>query len=210
MSTVKKVTKWTVVLGLGKLTVSQAIANTKLYIDKMTGNSNFPTPVPLLSVMTTQLNKLDAAYTLAQSKTKGTAAAMRTELKVNNVLLKQLAGYVEAVANSNHDQGVSIIEGAGMNVRKRPVYVPKTFAVVLGKTPGTVLLSTHAVPKSSYLYEMTTDPTLATGWSTVVINQTVKYTKAGLTSGTRYYFRVSVITKGMQASYSPVLNVIIP
>jgi hypothetical protein len=193
-----------------RLPVSQVIANTKLYLQKMTGNASFATPNPTLAAISAQLTKLEASYLLSQSRAKGTVSQMRTDLKTLVILLKALAAYVEGIANADPDNAVTIIQSAGMVVKKTPNRAPKTFTAVVGKSPGSALLNTKAVSRSTYLYEMTTDPTNAASWVQIAANLTVKFIKTGLTSGTRYYFRVAVVTKGIQGAWSHVLNVMIP
>jgi hypothetical protein len=210
MSTTKKLPKAVAVLGLSGITVPKLVLKTNLIIGKMAGNTNFPTPTPTLTLVTTQLNKLITAQDLVQTKVSGSAVAMHAEAKSLEVLLKQLAAYVAAIATSNFAEAAVIIESAGMNIRQQKALAGKTFSAKLGKTPGTVLLNTKAAARSSYLYEMTTDPSTAASWAQIAICQTVRFTQIGLTSGIRYYFRVAVITKAVPGLWSPVLNVIIP
>ncbi len=210
MSTKPKVVKHLVALNLSKLTVPQIIANTKLYVQNMTGNTNFPTPSPALSTVSTQLAKLEASYTVSQTRVKGSVATMRADQKALVILLKALASYVEQVANETPDTAEATIASSGMPLKKPRPHVNKTFSVTLSKDPDTVVLNTKAVKDSSYVYQVTTDATNANSWTNVIISNTAKYTKNGFSSGTRYYFRVAVITKNVQGPWSPVLSVIVP
>jgi hypothetical protein len=210
MSTKPKVTKQEVALGLSKLTVPQMITNTKLYVQNMTGNTNFPTPSPALSTVSTQLAKLEASYTVSLTRVKGSVAAMHEDRIALVVLLKALASYVEQIGNSVPETAASVISSSGMPLKKAKPHVNKTFSVTLSKDPDTVILNTKAERASSYLYQVTTDATNANGWTNVIISNTAKYTKNGFSSGTRYYFRVAVITKNVQGPWSPVLSVIVP
>jgi hypothetical protein len=210
MSKIIKLPKTIAVLGLSRITVPGLILKTSLIEGKMTGNTYFPSPLPALSVITTQLGKLVAAQNLVQTKVSGSASAMHAEAKTLEILLKQLTSYVETTANNDPPNAIVIIESAGLQIRKHTSHGQKVFSAKLGKTPGTVLLNTKAAVRSSYLFEMTTDPNTATSWAQIAISQTVKFTQIGLTSGIRYYFRVAVITKSVQGTWSPVLNVIIP
>jgi hypothetical protein len=210
MTTTKKVPKVTAVLGLAKLTNPQKLVKATAIRDKMTGNSNFPNPTPTLATVTAQLDKAKASLQAAQSKAHGASSPMHADIKALLVLLDQLASYVTAVANADGENAIAITESSGMSVKKQPLRLPKTFTAVAGKTPGSVSLSTKAIKGSVYIYEMSTDPTNATLWTVISTDNKVKYTKTGLTSGTRYYFRVALITKSVQAPWSAVLNVIIP
>jgi hypothetical protein len=210
MSKTIKIPKTIAVLGLAHITIPQLILKTDLISGKLTGNTNFPSPLPALATITTQLGKLVAAQNLVQTRVSGSASAMHAEAKALEILLKQLTSYVETIANNDPPNAIVLIESAGLKIKQYTPRGAKVFSAKSGKTPGTVLLNTKAAARSSYLYEMTTDPNTATSWAQIAISQTVKFTQIGLTSGIRYYFRVAVITKAIQGTWSPVLNVIIP
>ncbi|MFI5151648.1 MAG: hypothetical protein ACHQRM_18125 [Bacteroidia bacterium] len=207
----KKVPKKEAALKLGRLPVAQVISNAKHYVQSMTGNAYFPSPTPPLSAVSTQISKLESAVAVAQTRVRGSVGAMNVERKALTIQLLNLASYVQTIANADPDNSEIIITSAGMDVKKASVKPPKIFSVTLSKTiPNAVVLNTKAVKASSYIYEMTTDTTNPNGWTVAIISNTVKYTKTGFASGTRYYFRVAVITKNIQGPWSPVLNVIIP
>jgi hypothetical protein len=211
MSTTPKVQKKLVALGLSKLSAPQVIANTKLYVQKMTGNTNFPTPTPSLTTVSTQLATLETAYTLSQTRVKGSVSKMKVELKALEILLKNLASYVETIANADPDNAENIINSSGMPVKKPRTVQPKLFTAVLTKIPGQVRLDSKAVNRSScYIYQMTTDPNAATSWQTILTSNNVKDLVNGLASNTRYYFRVAVSTKGIQGAWSTPINVLMP
>jgi hypothetical protein len=211
MSTIKKEPKHVAVLDLTKLTVPQILLKATNIVTKMTGNVHFPTPTPTLAAVSAAITLASDALATAQTKAKGTASPMHAAVKALEILLKQLLAYVETTANADEANGVAIIESAGMSVRKTATRKPKVFtAVNIPLSPGSVLLNTKSVPRSVYHYQMTTDPNTGSSWVTISINQVVKYIKTGLTSGTKYYFRVAVITKSIEGPWSPVLSVSIP
>jgi hypothetical protein len=125
-------------------------------------------------------------------------------------MLKGLAGYVETAANADPPNAENIINSSGMPVKKTPVIQPKIFTAVAMKTPGIVRLNSKATPRASYVYEMTTDPATPASWSNIYIGGIVKFDKTGLTTGTRYYFRVAVSLKGILGAWSHTLSVIVP
>ncbi len=210
MTAIKKVPKHVAVLDLSRLTVPQILLKATSIVEKMTGNAHFPTPVPTLASISAAITLASNALALAQTKAKGTSSPMHAAVKTLVGLLKQLLAYVEAIANSDEPNGIAIIESAGMSVRKPATRKPKVFTAVTGPTPGSVLLNTKAQPRSVYIYQMTTDPTTLTSWVTISTSQVVKYLKTGLTSNTKYYFRVAVVTKSVEAPWSPVLSVFVP
>ncbi|HXC05495.1 MAG TPA: hypothetical protein VNZ86_12125, partial [Bacteroidia bacterium] len=184
--------------------------NTKLYLQKMTGNTNFPTPTPSLASISTQLAVVEADYTVSQTRVKGSVSKMHAELKTLEIALKALAAYVESVANTTPDQAENIIQSAGMTVKKAANRKPKVFTVIQTKVTGQVQVNSKAVSRSStYIYQMTTDPNTATTWQTVITSNNVKGLVNGLSAGIRYYFRVAVSTKGVQAAWSAPINIVV-
>ncbi len=186
------------------------MANTKSYLQQMTGNSYFPSPVPTLAAVEAQLAKLEAAYTTSQTRQKGTVADMHAELKTLCLQLKMLAMYVEDTANANPEMAVGIMASSGMPARKTLEVPPKLFTVKLTGIPGEVRLNNKAVPGASYIYAMTTDPKTSATWVNIIFSREVKNVYGGLVSGTRYYFRTAIVQKSVQGPWSEVINMIIP
>ena len=90
----------------------------------MTGNGSFPTPSPTLAAVSAAINDLQTAETAALARTKG-AVATRNEKRVALVaLLEQLRSYIQSTADATIKNGASIIQSAGITVRKTPVRAP--------------------------------------------------------------------------------------
>jgi len=209
MSTKPKVVKRLVALGTSRLSVVQLISDTRHYVTSMTANTLFPTPSPDLASITTQVNLVEADYNVSLTRVKGSVAKMRAEQKKLVILLKGLAAYVETIANANPDHALDIIASAGMAVKKSPVRKPKTFSAVNGKLKGTVMLSNKGIPRGTYIYEMTTDPNTPASWTYIYTGSNVKFTKTGLVSGTRYYFRGAISNKGIQGDWTVATDVLV-
>jgi hypothetical protein len=201
--------KKSIALGLSKVTVPVMIQNARHYVTSMTGNVNFPNPSPSLVSITSQINLLEADYTVALTRVKGSVAKMRTEERGLVILLKPLAAYVEGIANADVLHTSEIIASSGMPEKKPAVLKPKVFTVVQGTVKGSVNLNSKAARNSAYIYQMTTDPTTVASWTTIYTGTKVKFSKTGLTSSTRYYFRVAVSTKGVQENWSTVIDVMV-
>jgi hypothetical protein len=209
MSTKPKIIKRIIALLLSKISIVQLISNARHYVTSMTGNAHFPTPNPDLASITTQVNLLETDYNVSLTRVKGSVAKMRAEQKKLIILLKGLAAYVETIANADPDHALDIIAGAGMVVRKTSVRKPHVFSVSNGKLKGTAVLTTKAVSRGTYLYQMTTDPNTPASWVQIYAGSNVKFTKTGLTSGTRYYFRGAVSSKGVLGDWTTPEDVLI-
>jgi hypothetical protein len=210
MSTPSKVPKEQVALGLSKLTVSQLITDTKLWTTSITGNTYFPNPSPSIATVNTQLSKLEAAYTVSQTRVKGSGVAMHSERKALELLLKSLGSYVEGVGNATPDQAAVIIDTTHMPRKKRSPHKSKVFTVETTRVPGEVMVNNKAVRNASYVYAMTTDPNTPSTWIDIISSRQVKNVHGGLISGTRYYFRTAVSIKGVLGAWSPVVNLVMP
>jgi hypothetical protein len=203
-----KMNKKSVALFLSKKSVPQIIADANLYVDQMNGNADFPNPVPSLSTIQIQVAQVQTAYTVAQTRQKGAVSAMYSVLKVLEVSLKQLASYVETVANADPDLAESIILSAGMTVKKTAVRAPKIFSVKQGITGEEVILNNKALKRAAYIYQLSTDPSKPDTWEIIYSGLRVKYIHKGLTPGIRYYFKTTVISKDGAIDNPAILSLI--
>jgi hypothetical protein len=96
-----------------------------------------------------------------------------------------------------------------MTVKRPSTRVSKGFLVRMGPLSGTLKLSTTAVIRGAYIYQMCTDPDNPVDWTTMYTGTRVKFLKTGLTVGTRYYFRVAVCAKGVQGDWSVTKNILV-
>jgi hypothetical protein len=124
----------------------------------MTGNPAFPTPNPPLAEVSTAIGDLQTAETAALARTKGAVAVRNEKRTALMVLLQLLKAYVQVTADANVENGPSIIESAGMAVRKVPVRAPRVFEARAGNVSGTVrLIAASAAHRASYDWEYSTD-----------------------------------------------------
>jgi hypothetical protein len=209
MSSKPKVKKVQSALGLAHLSVPQMLANAQHYVQQMTGNANFPSPTPTLASITTQIGVLTNAYNLSLTRVKGSVETMHLEEKILHSMLTPLAAYVEGIANADPVNAVKIFLSSGMPQKRTAVHNPKTFTVVNGKLKGSVVINSKATRGATYIYQMTTDQTNAGSWVTIYSAGKVKFTKLGLTSGTKYYFRMAQAIKGVQGNFGDVLELLV-
>jgi hypothetical protein len=206
---IEKVKRVVAVIKASKLPVAQLIANATHYVQSMTSNVNFPTPDPALSVITAEITALDAANQLALTRVKGSVGKMRTVQKQLITSLNGLAGYVTRISNNDPANAQNILTSSGMAEKKPSVRAPKTFSVKQGALTGTVVLNTKAITRGTYIYQMTTDVNTPASWTTIYIGGKVKFTKTGLTAGTKVYFREANVDKGVQGNYSDAISIVV-
>lgn len=200
-------------LKLSKQSVPTKIENARHYVTVMTGNANFPTPIPTLANVTTAVNNLEASYNAALAGGKVLTAIMRDKEAILNGLLIQLSHYVEATANGNE----TVILSAGMDVRVQAGGRRITgFTVQRGEMAGEIKLSTPAIPRNAYVWEMVADPLPVETeedpehtWEQIGISITASFIKEGLEIGKKFWFRVASIGKDGQSAWSDPLPKVI-
>ena len=197
-----------VVLKQAGLSIPKKIERSRFIVTSMTGNANFTTPSPTLATITANANNLETAHLASEGGGVDDTSNMHAKELVLDLSLKALAAYVEGIANSNPLNAEAIILSSGMDVKSGGGRTAKDFAAVQTGNPGEVKLSTVSSPRATFVFQMTTDPNTATSWVTIGQSTRATMIQSGLTSGTRYYFRVAMIDKNGQNPWSDVKNII--
>jgi hypothetical protein len=202
-------------LGLDKLSVAQLLELAKQVTKAMTGNASFPTPNPPLAQITTAANDLETA--------RQDALAARNEAKNKTIIqnqredelkasLRQLVSYVENVSAGNP----ALITSAGMDVKAivtsgGDVGAVESFTATTGDSDGEIDLAWNSVPGAqSYIIEQSMQAPPSAGWTQIKTTTKSNATITGLTSGTRYWFRVAAIGASGQGPWSDISTRIAP
>jgi hypothetical protein len=177
-------------------------------VTAMTGNASFPNPTPPLATVTTAINALQTAETAALARAKG-AVATRNEKRAALVqMLQQLKGNIQSAADANPDNSASIIQGAGIAVKKTPVRAPRVFGAKPGDVSGSVKLETDsAARRASYEWEYSVDG--GKTWVTAPATLQAKTTVSGLTPGATVTFRYRPVTKVGEGDWSQPTSIIV-
>jgi hypothetical protein len=177
-------------------------------VHAMTNNPAFPTPVPALSVISAAVSELQAAETLALTKAKGTAAARNDKRAVVVSLLQQLRGYVQAVADATPENGATIIQSAGIAVRKIPQRAARVFAAKQGPVSGSAkLTATVSARRASYEWQYSTDG--GKTWVSAPASLQAKTTIVGLPVGSSVQFRSKTVTKTGEGDWSQAIALLV-
>jgi hypothetical protein len=174
----------------------------------MTGNTSFPTPNPTLASVTEAVTDLQTAETAVLARTKG-AATVRNEKKTALVtLLQELRGYIQAQADANMENGASIIQSAGIAVKKTAVRAPRVFAAKPGAVSGTVKLMTNSAGhRASYEWQYSTNG--GTTWTTMPTTLQAKTSLTGLTAGSTVEFKYRPVTKTGEGNWSQPVSLLV-
>ncbi len=203
-------------LSLNRLSLSEKIAKARQIVASITGNSSFPTPSPALVLVTTAIDEAETAGAEAQQARQTAKEKTSVQNQKEDALVKiitKLAAYVESVAGDDEQ----IILSAGMDTRERGIVStesttqPLALSVSAGDHDGELDLSWDKVAGAkSYVIEKSGDPPTATGWIHAGVSTKSTFTVSGLTSGTRYWFRVAAVNTNGQSGWSDPATKIAP
>jgi hypothetical protein len=194
-------------LNLAPNKVPALVTYTQGIVKAMTGNPAFPSSAPALAAITAAANDLQTAETAALARTKGAVAVRNARRAALVVRLQQLRGTVQAAADADVENGAAIIQGAGMEVRKTPVRVPRVFDAKPGANSGSAkLVAASAGARSSYEWQYSTD---GKAWVTAASTIQAKTTIPGLTPGSTVQFRYRAVTKTGEGDWSQAVSLIV-
>ncbi|MGN6601598.1 MAG: fibronectin type III domain-containing protein [Ginsengibacter sp.] len=168
--------------------------------------ASFPTPVPSLDSINTELSKYEALLQTSATRDK-------VQVQLKNIskftllqMLSQLADYVNTTTS---DSAVLASSGFELNKLPQPITItaPENPTLSDGGGSGKLLFKFKAVRgASSYVYQYTTDATLQENSWVSIPATTTSYTFTGLTSGTNYHCRALAVGSNQQLKESIVLN----
>lgn len=202
-------------LNLRGLSALEIVALGRRVAASLTNNPDFPNPQPPLATLTAAIDDLETAVgDLDRSKQEtATKVSIKDDKQAAAVaLLRQSAAFVEAVGGDNE----SLILSAGMEVRSaaspsQPPAAPGDLSTSEGDHEGEVDLHWNKIKGAkSYEIQRSPDPPTATSWQHAAVSAKSSATISGLTSGTRYWFRVAAITSAGQSGWSDPATKIAP
>lgn len=203
-------------LNLSRLPITEKIAKARQIVSAMTNNPDFPSPQPPLAQATTAIDELDTAYADAQAarqdaKTK-TSIQNQKEETVDRTM-SRLASYIESASDGDEIK----IRGAGLDTRtpaassSDELAAPNALAATAGDHDGEIDLHWDKVGRArSYIIEMSADPPTNTSWQHKTVSLKSQVTIEGLTSGTKYWFRVAGVSTNGQSGWSDPATKIAP
>jgi hypothetical protein len=176
-------------------------------LNAMTGNASLPNPTIPLSTVTADLSAFQAAEASVVSRVKGATATRNEAYATLHADLQHLLAYVQLVADANPATAQSIIESAGMSVRKNATHPKSALSVEAGPASGSVKLVAKAVARrASYEWQFSTDQK---NWTLAAVTLQAKTAIGGLTSGTVYYFRFRGVTAAGEGAFSQVVFLLV-
>ena len=188
--------------------VGDFIAYATRIVAAMTGNPLFPTPTPALAALTAAIVDLQNAQTAALARTQGAATTRDEKRAAVAVMLRQLRSYVQSIADATPENGASIIESAGMAVRKTPVHAARASGAKQGPVSGSAhLTAVVAARRASYEWQYSLDG--GKTWIDVAGTLKASTTVTGLPVGTAVQFRSRAITKAGETDWSQAVVLVV-
>ncbi len=172
----------------------------------MTGNAWFPTPNPPLAQVTSDLDALDAAETLAKQRAPGAAAAR--DLKKKTVLddIEALKAYVHSVMMQNIASAMAIVLSAGMSPKQFGLRTKLPIDAFVSDVPGQAILRAKAVTKGRVAYEWQISSDSGKTWVDLGITTDADTTAEGLVAGSVYMFRVRATVKKTTGAWTQAVT----
>jgi hypothetical protein len=207
VSTSKQTHRPIAVLVLPK-TVPALITYAQSVATAMTGNPSFPSPAPALATVTAGMNALHDAESAALARTKGAVAARNDKRLALVTLLQQLRGYIQTVADTDLETAATVIQSAGIAVKKAPARKPRVFDAVQGAMSGSAkLVAASAGRRAAYEWQYSTDG--GKTWVMAPSTLQAKTTVTGLTPGATVDFRYRPVTKTGEGNWSQTVQLIV-
>jgi hypothetical protein len=174
-------------------------------VSSMTGNAFFPAPEPSLATVTAAIEALTVAETATLSRAKGTVEVRNEKRVVLVSLLEALCGHVQKIADGDPEQAGSIIETAGMFVKRARTVYARVFRARPGLS-GQVLLE---VPSTGVSYEWQYSLDGGVTWLDLPPTKQAHTTVKGLKPGMTVFFRYRAVTKEGPTDWSQRISIIV-
>jgi hypothetical protein len=196
------------VLKLPRNRVPQLITYATRIADCMTDNPWFPAPVPSLAAVRAAIADLSKAEVTKQLGGAGTATTCNDRRQDLTLLLQQLQGYVQVIADEHPESAAQIIESAGMSVKGRRGPGGRVFSAARGPVSGTIVrFAPSAGDRAAYEFACSLDG--GATWILWPVETKASTTIPGLKPGTRVLCRYRVKTKGVRGDWSdPVATIV--
>jgi hypothetical protein len=199
-----------VVLKLPKYQVPLLVSQARGIVQRMTGNSWFPSPEPPLADVQAAVDGLAVAEAATVTRTAGSVEVRNDKRRGLVVLLDYLRAHVELVANANKEHARAIAESAGMYLKEKGGPSVPVFHAKPGRVSTEVdLVAPSAGDRASYEFQYSLDG--GKTWLGLPEPFTTKatVTVTGLTPGATVHFRHRASVKGVLGDWSDVVAIIV-
>jgi hypothetical protein len=178
---------------VSRYTDAELVVASEDIVVQMTDNPHFSTPVPALAAVRKATDDFAAALVAAKSGSKEDTVIKNNLRIVLEKLLRQLAGYVEDIANND----LATLTSSGFTLRKKAEPVgtlpaPTGIEIEAGNAHGSLSISWEPI-KGTYVYEVeyTEGPVTETSVWIRLTSSKSWILISNLKRGSLYVFRVA-------------------
>jgi hypothetical protein len=176
---------------------------------------SLPKKVPALIVYAenivkrmTAVDDLRVAEAAALSRGKGAVATRNAKRTALVAILQSLRTYIQGIADADPANGPSLIESAGLAVRKTPTHRARGFLAKPGPVSGVAkVYAAITARRASYEWQYSTDG--GKTWVSTPATLQAKTTVSGLTPGATVQFRYRPVTKTGEGDWSQPASIIV-
>jgi hypothetical protein len=147
------------------------------------------------------LADLHDAEVVTRTRGPGTVELRNAKRVVLVGLLMRLKAYVQGVADEDPDAAVSLIEGAGMHVKKTTAPGKPVFEVRPGAVSGSVRMAVRSAGDRA-AYSWAWSPDGGHTWHVAPATLQARTALGGLPAGTTCWFRYLAVTKNGETDWS--------
>ena len=174
---------------------------------KMYNNPYFVTPNPTLASLKTALDDTETKAAIAKDGSKQDKSDLKESKKKSVNILRQLAWYVEGIADGNEN----ILISSGFELSKEPIPSQRDdFWIIAGVGSGEMTIGCVAFPRAgAYIWQVSatsTVPAADKDWLFAGASTQRKTKLKGYTPDTKLWFRVRPVTPdGLMEGSDPIL-----
>lgn len=191
--------------GLRGLSASDKLVKGQVVLMQMSGNPDFPAPVPSMADLQLACTELEVAIREAEDRGRRAIFRKQQAVVVMENYLTRLAGYANSVALGDAQK----LLNSGFELAKRPEPIsdlsrPQGLRNIRSVFPGVVDLSWHRVP-GALVYEVELRITNAQGehqWQRVALTSKPRHQMNGFVPYSNQVFRVRAVGTQTQSPYS--------
>ena len=161
----------------------------------MNGNVNFTNASYLIGLLATAITDLDAAIKAPHPLT--------AELEAKRMQLEKILYALKAQVELECANNEQIAQSSGFALQAPKTRIAKSFSVKQGMVSGTADLACSAyLKRAGYIWEYIEDPINTNNWEIYDYTVVASLHVTSLTPGSKYWFRVKLVTSEGHHEYS--------
>jgi hypothetical protein len=196
-------------VNLSNETDNDAIVKTDTVIEKLTENHTvFTNPIVALDEMKTGRDDFETKLIKAQNGGVDETLAKNIAREIVNSNYRINGNFVNSICDGNKTK--ALLSGYEL-AKPRTIVIPDDFELVNRSTEGTILVYCRQKPKGFIvkMLQYTYTPSDDSSWKSGGVTRKIKKVIKGLTSGSRVWVRLAVVTDEDIIAYCDPISIIV-